>query len=192
MAPPTKNKSKKNIKKSFYQVEAPITSTKISLYSTSAEDLNNKTVKVDLTKSLRGKNLVLKLRVKENSGKLTATPESLELLNSYIRKAMRRGTDYIEDSIQTDCKDFIIKIKPFMITRRRVSRTILKILRETANKNIKIYAKSRTAEELISDIITNKLQKQLMPKLKKVYPLALCEIRMFNIVGPLEEEGSEK
>jgi ribosomal protein S3AE len=194
MAPILKNKSKskKNVKKSFYTVEAPITATKIQLYSTSAEDLNNRTVKIDLTKSLRGKSLVLKLRIKESNGKLTASPESLELLNSYIRRVMRRGTDYVEDSFETECKDHLVKIKPFMITRRRVSKAVLKALRETANKNVKSYAKARTAEEIISDIITNKLQKTIIPKLKKVYPLALCEIRMFSILKPLEKESDSK
>jgi len=182
-----KTKSKKNVKRSFYTVEAPITATKIQLYSTSAEDLDNKTIKLDLTKALRGKNLVLKLRIKESSGKLTAAPESLELLNSYIRRIMRRGTDYAEDSIETECKDSTIRIKPLMVTRRRVSRTVLRALRNTAKKNIINYTKSRTAEEIVSDIMTNKLQKNLMPKLKKIYPLALCEIRMFNIVKLLEK-----
>jgi len=184
-------KSKKNIKKSFYTVEAPITASKIQLYSTSAEELNNKTVKIDLTKSLRGKSLVLKLRIKESEGKLTGVPESLELLGSYVRKIMRRGTDYVEDSFETECQNSRIKIKPFMITRRRVSRTILRLLRETARKNIEAYVKTRTVEEIISDIITNKLSKQLVPKLKKVYPLALFEIRVFDVVKPLEKLGKE-
>jgi len=187
-----KPKSKKNIKKSFYEVKAPITATKIQLYASSMEELDGRTIKLDLTKNLRGKNLVVKLRVKADKDSLYTTPESLKLESSYIRKVMRRGTDYVEDSFETECKDSVVRIKPFLITRRRVSRTVLKALRENAKKNLISYVKTRTAEELISEIITNKLQKQLLPKLKKIYPLALCEIRMFEIRKQLEKKKPEK
>jgi ribosomal protein S3AE len=187
-----KQKAKKIMKKSFFEVSAPMITTKIQLYSTSPEALDNKTVKIDLTKNLRGKNLILTLRIKNENGKLVSIPETLQLENSYIRKAMRRGTDYVEDSFQVQCRDSVVRIKPLLITRKRVSRAILKALRETAQKNIEVYLKTRNSQEIISDIITNKLQKNLLPKLKKVYPLALCEIRMFDVISqeqPSKEES---
>jgi len=185
-------KSKKGMKKSFYEVVAPITATKIQLYASSPEDLNNKTVKIDLSKNLKGKSLILKIRIKEDKGKLEGNPESLELAISYIKRVMRRGTDYAEDSFETESRDKMVTIKPLMITRRRVSRAVLKALRETAKKNIQSYAKTRNSEELISDIITNKLQKTILPKLKKIYPLALCEIRAFKIGAPLKKEKTSE
>ena len=177
-----KVKSKKNVKKKFYEVTAPLTATKIFLYSTSEEDLHGKTVKLDLTKSLRGKSLELKFRIINNDGKLSGEPESMILAVSYIRRVMRKGTDYCEDSFETECRDSVVRIKPFLVTRRRVSRAVLKALREEAKKELVNYAKTHTDNEMMSDIMTNKLQKQLSLKLKKIYPLALCEIRSFIIV----------
>lgn len=185
-------KSKKTTKKSFYEVEAPITSTKILLYSTSSEDLVGKTVNLDLTKSLRGKSLELKLRITLDGDKLTGNPESIELANAYIRRVMRKGTDYVEDSFETDTRDFTVRIKPFLITRRRVSRAVLKALRESARKHLEAYVKTRSAQEIFSEIVSNKLQKQLALHLKKIYPLALCEIRVFKIVKPLEKKKSSE
>ena len=174
--------AKKNIKKSFFEVTAPFTSTKIELYTDSPDSLVNKTVKIDLTKDLKGKSLELKLRIIKKENKLESQSESIELAGSYIRKSMRTGVDYVEDSFVAETREGLSKIKPFLLTRKRVSRTILKVLRNEAKSFILAYVKTRTYDEIFSDIITNKLQKQLSIKLKKIYPLALCEIRVFEIV----------
>ncbi len=181
-------KSKKNIKRDFYEVNAPLTATKIHLYAGSAEDLNGRVVKLDLTKSLRGKSLELKMKVKLEGEKLEAEPISAGLVSSYIRKMMRRGTDYVEDSFEAKCRDVKVRVKPFFITRKRVSRPVRNVLRETAKKFLEGYLKTRTAREIFSEIMANKLQKQLALKLKKIYPLALCEIRMFEVVGELDKK----
>lgn len=171
------------VKKSFYKVEAPLTAVKISLYGSSAEEFDGRFVTLDLTKSLRGKSLELRMKVKNENGKLRAVPMSANLAGSYIRRSMRRGIDYVEDSFKTECEDAIVLIKPFLITRKRVSRAVRKALREGAQKYIKEHVKSRDTKELFSDIISNKLQRGMSIKLKKIYPLAMCEIRVFEIIG---------
>lgn len=182
-----KTKVKKAVKKMFFEVSSPLISTRIQLYAASPQELDNRRVKIDLTKSLRGKNLELIIRVKNENDKLIGIPESASLVSSYVRKVVRKGTDYSEDSFETPCRDFQVRIKPLMVTRRRVSRTVLASLRETAKKQLIAHLKTRNAEEIFSEIISNKIQKQLALKLKKIYPLALCEIRMFEIIGPAKE-----
>jgi len=183
-----KTRVKKGARKAFYEVRAPLTSSKIMLYGYSPEDLDGQTVKLDLTRSLKGRGFELKLRVVAKDKELTGNPESLELTGSYIRRSMRKGVDYVEDSFSTDCKDYTVRIKPFLITRRRVSRAVLKALRDLAKKNIEAYVKVRDANEIFSDIMSNKFQKALSIKLKKIYPLALCEIRVFRLEKPLGKE----
>jgi ribosomal protein S3AE len=138
--------------------------------------------KLDLSKNLKGKNLELKLRIIKEGEKLSCKAEKIELINSYVKKAIRSGADYVEDSFIIECRDSKARIKPLLVTRKRVSRSTLKILRETARKNLEGYLKTRNMEEIFTEIISNKLQKQLAQKLKKIYPLALCEIRMFEII----------
>ncbi len=184
-------KAKKGTKSEFYEVKAPMTATKIQLYAHSTEELNGKIVKLDLTRSLKGKSIELILRIKQEGNELVGDPESLELVESYVRKMMRKGTDYVEDSFFVDCKDARIQIKPFMITRNKVSRSIRKELRNMARKHLETFIKSRTARELFTEITTNKVQKELSLKLKKIYPLALCEIRAFRIVNPIKEIQTE-
>ena len=188
-----KIKSKKSGKKDFYAIEAPITSIKISLYGSSAEEFEGRVVKLDLTKSLRGKSLELKMKIKNEKGKLVAMPIGINLIGSYIRRSMRRGIDYVEDSFDSECKDANIKVKPFLITRKKVSRKVRKILREEAKKYIEYYTKTREIKELFSDIMTNKLQKGMAAKLKKIYPLAMCEIRVFEFISDKKiEEKNDK
>jgi len=175
-------KAKKGIKKDFFEVSAPLVTTKILLYAAEKKELEGKIVKIDLTKALRGKNLELNLRVKLSGENLIGDPEKIELAKSYLLKVMRKGIDYVEDSFEVECRDCFAKIKPFLLTRKRVSREILKALRNETKEFLAAQTKIRTSLELFSDIISNKIQKQLSLKLKKVYPLALCEIRVFEIL----------
>jgi len=178
----TQTKVKKAVKRSFFEVSAPLTSTKIALYAASADELVGKLIILDLTRSLRGKSLVLKLRVKKVGDKLEGEAISLELVGSFIRRMIRKGIDYVEDSFVAECKDGKAVVKPFMITRNKVSRAIRKSLRDSARKSLEAHFKTREIKELFSEIISNRIQKELSLKLKKIYPLALCEIRRFEVV----------
>ncbi|MFH1802210.1 MAG: hypothetical protein ABH864_02035 [archaeon] len=187
-----KVKNKKAVKKVFFEVSAPLTSTRIHLYASSPQELEGRTIKIDLTKSLRGKNLELKMRIKNEKEGLVGIPESAKLASTYVKRIVRKGTDYSEDSILASCRDLEVRIKPLMVTRRRVSKKILAALRESARKQLISHLKTRDAEEIFSEIISNKLQKQLAVKLKKIYPLALCEIRMFEVLGKIKETEKEE
>lgn len=184
-------KANKGLKKSFYNVEAPLTAANISLYGRGAEEFDGKTVKIDMTKNLRGKNFVLTLRIKNQGGKLTGEPISLVLTSSYVRKVVRRGTDYIEDSFIIECKDKVLRIKPLLVTKDKVSRTIRRTLRNNCKKYIEGYAPTRSADELFKDVIANKIQKEMAVRLKKIYPLSLSDIRWLEFVKEKEAKKEE-
>jgi len=94
---------------------------------------------------------------------------------------MRKGTNYVEDSFLAQCKDNQMRIKPFLITRRKVSRAVRKALRNKAKEELIKYTETKTSDELFEDLMRNTIQRELSLRLKKVYPLSLCEIRMLNI-----------
>jgi len=192
MAKAQKIKQKKTVKKRFFPVDSKLTSTKIELYASEPEDLIGKVVKIDLTKPLRGKAFELKLKVISHLDKLSTEPISMQLFQPYIKKIIRKGTDYSEDSFESSAKDYILRIKPLLVTRNRVSRSVLNALRENARKQINSYVKIRTTQEIFTDITTNKFQKELSQKLKKIYPLALCEIRSIKTIKPVEKTKEEK
>lgn len=175
---------KKIVRKKFFEVPVPLTATKVKLYAINQEELVNKIITLDMTKSLKGKNLELKAKVSNKEGKIDSDLISLVLAPSYIRRTMRRGIDYVEDSFKTSCKDAEMLIKPFMITRNHVSRQVRKEIRNSARKFLEGYARIKSSKELFSEIMTNKLQKAVSLKVKKIYPLAFCEIRWIEVIGP--------
>ena len=82
-------------------------------------------------------------------------------------------------------KESYIIIKPFFITRKKVSRAVRKTLRNSAKNWILDYTKTKTNDQLFEEILSGDLQKILSIKLKKIYPLSLCEIRMLEVKLPI-------
>lgn len=175
-------KNKKLQKKVFFDVETSFTASKISLYAASMEELAGRVVKLDLSRNLRGKAFELKVKLELKEGKLIGEPAVLQLVGSYIRRMMRKGSDYVEDSFITASKDGKLIVKPFLITRHKVSREVRKSLRNATKEHIISHFATRSSRELFNELMSNKIQKDLSIKLKKIYPLALCEIRMLEIV----------
>jgi len=168
-------------KKRFFDVEIPLINRQTHLYAYDIEDLDGKFIKYDLTRMLKGKNTLLQLKVSVKDDKAIANPISLELLPYFIRRMVRKGTNYIEDSFSVECKDGKVRVKPFMISRKKVSRAVRKALREKAREELIKYVKDKESEKLFDEVLKNQIQKPLSLKLKKIYPLSLCEIRVLKV-----------
>jgi ribosomal protein S3AE len=168
-------------RKKFFTVSIPSIKKDADLLAYDLESLDGRYIKYDLTRSLRGKSTMFQAKVKVEGDKATATPTKIQLMPYYLKRMVRKGTNYVEDSFSTECKDAQLRIKPFLITRRKVSRAVRKALREKAREELIKYAKSRTTEEIFEDVLRNSLQKTLSLILKKIYPLSLCEIRVLRV-----------
>ena len=178
-------------KKKFHQVEIPLLKREVELLGRDGE-FSGRHIKIDLTNTLKGKGLEIKFIVEEVNGNLTTKPKQAYLQGFYIRRMLRKGTDYVEDSFLTESKDHRIRVKPLMITRMRVSRKVLKGLRIKSREEISKYVKNKTFETIVKDVMDGSLQKQLLPPLKKIYPLGLCEIRFIGIEELKEHEKYEQ
>jgi ribosomal protein S3AE len=194
--------AKKPIKKKYFEVDIPLINEKVDVLAYTIEELEGKSVKMDMTRKLRGKSVDLVFRIKvdkdaskdvpSKEGKATASPKKLTLLPFFIRHMLRKSISYVEDSIKAETKESHIIIKPFLITRKKVSRAVCKTLRNSANNWLVDYAKTKNDDELFEEILSGKLQKPLSLKLKKIYPLSLCEIRILEVKNPLEETKIKK
>lgn len=171
MAPTTRRK--------FIKIETPLFQMDVPVLGT-PEELAGKTVKLDMSRKMRGKGMEAILKIENNEGKLIAHPKSLTLTKAYIRRMMRKRIDYVEDSFDAKCSDIQAKIKPFLITRKRVSRAVRRNLRNTTREFILNYVKEKTYLQVCEDLIQGTLQKEIIPKLKKVYPLSFCDIRVIE------------
>jgi len=120
-----------------------------------------KHIKLDLTNNLKGKGLEINFLIEEKDGKITTIPKQLYLHGFYIRRMLRKGTDYVEDSFLTQCKDNRLRIKPFLITRKRVSNQVLRGLREKAKEEINQYVQDK-GMDLIVPVVSCYLKKTLL------------------------------
>ncbi len=162
-------------KRKFVEVSIPFLSTSVEILQT--ENMAGKVIKLDLTKFLKGKSYEASFIIKKDK-ELTTEIKSLVLLQSYLIRLIRKGTSYVEDSFLCKTKEGAVRVKPFFITRTKVVRSIRKRLRDTARDYITKYAENLNTSDFFASVTTAKLQRELGKILKKIYPLALCEIRV--------------
>lgn len=179
-------------RKKFIEVDIPIIKIKEELVGNTLDDVKGKTIKMDLTRQLRGKSIELTLKITTENKKAVAIPKKITLMPYFIRRMMRKRTSYVEDSITAPTQESLVKIKPFLITRKKVSRAVRKTLRNLTKNWLEDYLVEKKDEEVFHDILSNRLQKPLSLKLKKTYPLSLCEIRILEILRPLKPEEIPK
>lgn len=172
---------KKPQKKKFFEVEIPLIKEKTEVLSYSLEDLKNKTIKIDMARKLKGKSLDLAFKITTKGDKAIAIPKKLTLLPYFIKHMLRKSISYVEDSFKAKTKESNIIIKPFLITRKKVSRVVRKTIRNSAQTWLIDYVKTKSDNKLFEEVLSGELQKALSIKLKKIYPLSLCEIRVLEI-----------
>jgi len=166
-------------RKKFIDIELPLIDETISVLGT-PESLKSKTIKLDLTRKLRGKSLEIIFKIFGQEQNLTGYPAKMQLMKFYIRRMMRKRANYVEDSFQAQTKDLKVIIKPFLITRKKVSRAVRANLRRTAKEFLIEYIKNKSYLEICKQILNSDVQKLMLPKLKKVYPLSFSDIRVFE------------
>ena len=168
-------------KKRFFDVDIPLIKKETQLQAYELSELEGRTIKYDLTRILRGKSIMLKLKVVVDKDGAKAIPIGARLVQYALRRMVRKGTDYVEDSFLISCKDAKLRIKPLLVTRRRVSKAVMNALRQKAKEELTKYAKDKKSEDIFDDLLKNQIQKPLSLILKKIYPLSACEIRVLEI-----------
>jgi len=169
-------------KKRFFNIEMPLIKKTTQLQAFEVKDLDGKYIKYDLTRLFKGKSMLITFKTVLEEDEVHTKPKELRLMPYYLRRMVRRGTNYVEDSFETECTDAIIKFKPFLVTRRKVSRAVRKALRNKTKEELIAWAKDLPSEALFDEILKNKIQRELSNKLKKIYPLSLCEIRVIKVM----------
>ncbi len=166
-------------RRKYIDVKIPLLDSTMRVLGT-PEQLHQKTIKLDLARKLRGKGVVITFSIVNQEGNLIAVPKKIEIVKAYVRKVVRKRADYVEDSFVARCEDIKAVVKPLLVTRKKVSRAVRKNLRNTAREFLLEYLKERTYNEICEELMKGTLQKTLLPKLKKVYPLSFCDLRIFE------------
>jgi len=175
-------------RRKYIEVDIPIVKQKIELLGEDVNELEGRTIKLDLTRQLKGKSVEAVVKIKVKNGKAVAYPVKIKLMPYFIRRIIRKRISYVEDSFETPSQESMILVKPFLITRKRVSRAVRKALRNRARNWIEDYIAEKKDSEIFNEIFSNRMQRPLSLVLKKTYPLSMCEIRTLEIIRELKPE----
>ena len=189
MAKKTTRSSRKQ-KKSWFNIIVPKEFGNRIIGETSAfepQQIIGRKVRVSLMNLLndpKKQNIQITFKIKDvrESNAITEM-NSYHLVLSFIKRLVRKGRNKIEDSFITETKDKVkIKIKPLMITRSKTQRSKLAAIKKLAKELIIERAKNQDLSIVMQEIISTKMQKELKGKLKKIYPIAVCEFKAVIIL----------
>lgn len=169
------------LKKQYFDVKLELLNSIVPLLALKSEALEGRTVKLDMTKLLKGKGAEGKFIVKKKDSSLIGEIYSFRLHPSYVKRLIGHSISIVEDSFVCKAKDAEIRLKPFLITRKKVHRSVRKALRNAAQEFLKKTAAEKTRDKLFQAVLVGIIQKTLSAKLKKIYPLAVCEIRVLKV-----------
>jgi len=187
-------------KKKFYPVIAPMLFNEQELGEIPLYDLREavgRTLNANLmtlTNNPKQQNINLHFRIISTDGQKALTEiTGFNIIPSSIRRMIKRKKIRIDDSFVVKTDDNIsVRIKPLLITRgfarSSAKKGLNKMLRDTLKKNISKI----NYETLLKEIISHRLQRDLKEKLKKTYPLIICEIRAMEIEKEKKEVKEEK
>lgn len=165
----------------FVPVEIPFLNEEVSILAKELNEVVGKSITLDLTRTLRGKSIEAIFKIRKEGEKLVADVQRLSILPFYIRRMMRKGVDYVEDSFVSEGKDSKLHVKFFMISRKKIHRGEKKSLRDKAKEELTEYIKSKNGKEVLNDLLGGKIQKTIALKLKKIYPLSFFDVRDITI-----------
>lgn len=168
-------------KKKFFDVRLEILDSTLQLLAFKPEDLINRIIKFDLTKILKGKNCEAKFIVRKQDNELIAEIFEFSIYPSYIRRMIGHNVSIVEDSFVVKVQDANLRLKPFFITRKKVHRSVRKALRNEARSFLIKLLEDKPRKKVFQAVLTSLLQRQLSKKLKKIYPLAVCELRIVKV-----------
>ena len=137
-----------------------------------------------LTNDVRMQNVRVKLTISDVKNKKAYTKlENYEVLPAFVRRVVKLEKDRVDDSFLYKTKDDnTVVVKPLLITKNKVKKSILSNLRLNARDFLEKYIQKTSYDDLVLDLINYKLQKELKNNLKRVYPLDVAEIRMMELV----------
>ncbi len=146
-----------------------------------------KTLKINLmqiTGDMKNQNAEVKFEITQaKDNKLETKVIGYYFSSATIKRFMRRHTSRIDDSLILMTQDGIkIRIKPFALTKSKVTRSVEHTLRLILKEEIMNAVKKTPYEALFMAVLKYQLQKEVKEKLNKIYPVKNLEIRI------LEEE----
>lgn len=134
----------------------------------------------DISRDVKRQNVKLSFKVnsiKEN--RAIADVTGYEIMASYLRRSVMKMKNKMNDSFECNTKDGVkLQIKPLLMTKSSSQKAKLSVIRKKTRDLITHEVSNMSYNEVIDAIVGYKLQKMLRDTIKKISPLAVCEIRV--------------
>lgn len=133
--------------------------------------------------NLRKQNVLIKLKIEnvENDRANTSVVE-YKLQPASVKRLVRKSMSKLEDSFNCTTKDgTVVRIKPLLTTKSRANSSKKQAIYHKVRRFIVDYAGSVTYEQLMQDLVSIKLQREMKSTISKINPLRACHIRYCGI-----------
>jgi len=164
-------------------------------YVVDPKSIIGKTVSVNLssiTSDKSHRDFMARFRIIEVGDNAKTEIIGFELGNSIIGRTIRKGKDRVDDSFIVRTKDNVgVRIKPYLQTNNYVARSVQTSLMKAIREYSYDFAKSRSYNEFIRDILSHKLQKEVKIKLNKITALKFIEIRRLEKIESESKKSEE-
>src|SRR3989338_3478855 len=136
-----------------------------------------------LTKDMKRQNASIKFLLTSVKGDKASTETyGYYLSPTSMRRMVRRGKEKIGFSaVYMTADNKRIRIMPVIIPVTKVKGSVAAAYRKHATNFFFTYASKVSFDEMIRDLITTKLQKELKNELKKIYPVKILEVAKLHI-----------
>lgn len=180
-----KERSTSKLKKKWYQILAPKEFNEALIGETPSFDprlLIGKVMTINLmgiTRDIKKQNINMTFRVsglKENKAETEVT--GYKIMPAFIKRIIRRGRNNLHDSFVCKTSDEKnVRLKPLIITVNKTKGAVINSLMKALRTNLTDYVRKITYKELVSELVSHKLQSNLKIPLRKIYPLRSFEIK---------------
>lgn len=149
---------------------------------------------MQLTGDMKRQNVSIMFKVTDvKEGKGFTDAVKYEISASSLRRLAKRDKDKLSDSFVVKTSDGkLVRIKPLMITNNLTKGSVSAALIKDCRAICKELINKTTFEQLISDLVMNKFQKEVKDLLHKTYPLRTFEVRMLSIETRKKKESIEE
>lgn len=190
MAKTVVQKDIKRKKKRWVSIVAPKEFKSIEVGETLCTDpnlLTGKRVNINLMNlmgNVRKQNVSISLKVNGVEGERATTEfEGYHVLPAHVKRVVRKARDKLDDSYVYTTKDGIkVRIKLLILTKDKVQNSILSALRKKARDYLTEDLGKQNFSDVISSVLSGKLQSGLRGCLNKIYPLVVCDITFLEKV----------
>ena len=137
---------------------------------------------MNLTREIKHQNIKIIFSINSvNENNALTEIVGYELVPSFIKRITRTGREKIDNVNTYETKNNIkLVLKLLIMTKSKTKRSILSNLRHKSKEFLTAKIQKQDYSELITSLITYTLQKELKSTLSKIYPVAVCDVRVLK------------